>query len=45
MKFEKIVLELTKYESLDIIAASPEDPTQGTTDPVANTDPFASDKW
>ena len=45
MKFEKIILELEKYESLDIIAASTgEDPTQPT-DPTQNTDPFANDKW
>ena len=45
MKFEKIVLELEKYESLDIIAASTgEDPTLPT-DPTQNTDPFANDKW
>ena len=45
MKFEKIVLELEKYESLDIIAASPEDPTEGTTVVTQNTDPFEADKW
>ena len=44
MKFQKIVLELTKYESLDIIAASP-DPVEPTTDPQKDTDPFANDKW
>ena len=45
MKFEKIILELEKYESLDIIAASTgEDPTQPT-DPTHNTDPFEADKW
>ena len=45
MKFQKIVLELEKYESLDIIAASSEDPTQPTTDPQLGTDPYAGDKW
>ena len=45
MKFQKLVLELTKYESLDIIAASPEDPTQPTTDPQLGTDPYEADKW
>ena len=45
MKFEKIVLELTKYQSLDIIASSPENPTEGTTDPQKGTDPYANDKW
>ena len=45
MKFEKTVLELTKYESLDIIAASPEDPAQPTTDPQLGTDQYGNDKW
>ena len=45
MKFEKLSLELTKYESLNIIAASPEDPAQPTTDPQLGTDPYGSDKW
>ena len=47
MKFEKIVLELEKYESLDIIAASTggEEPTEGTTIATQNTDPFEADKW
>ena len=46
MKFEKIILELEKYESLDIIAASTgEDPTQPTTDPQLGTDPYVNDKW
>ena len=45
MKFEKIVLELERYESLDIIAASPSDPTEGTTEPTQNTDPYGEDKW
>ena len=47
MKFKKIVLELEKYESLDIIAASPDpvDPTEGTTDPQNGTDPYQNDKW
>ena len=44
MKFEKITLELTKYESLDIIAASPEEPTQPTTNPQLGTDPYGEDK-
>ena len=43
MKFEKIVLELEKYQSLDIIAASTEE--QPTTDPQLGTDPYANDKW
>ena len=47
MKFENIILELTKYESLDIIAASPDPdtPTQSTTDPQLGTDPYGNDKW
>ena len=45
MKFEQIVLELEKYQSLDIIAASTEDPNQPTTDPQLGTDPYANDKW
>ena len=47
MKFEKIVLELEKYESLDIIASSPseEDPTQTPTVPTTKYDPYEEDKW
>ena len=47
MKFQKIVLELEKYESLDIIAASPEQAgtTEPTTDPQLGTDPYGNDKW
>ena len=45
MKFHKLSLDLEKYESLDIIAASPEEPTQSTTDPQLGTDPYGSDKW
>ena len=47
MKFQKIVLELEKYESLDIIAASTgrEEPTEGTTVATQNTDPYGEDKW
>ena len=47
MKFEIPETELKKYESLDIIAASPDpvDPTQPTTDPLFGTDPFQDDKW
>ena len=47
MKFQKIVLELEKYQSLDIIASSPgqEGPTEPTTDPQLGTDPFQNDKW
>ena len=47
MKFQKIELELTKYESLDIIAASQEaqEPTQAPTTIPQGTDPFESDKW
>ncbi len=44
MIFEKIVLESEKYESLDIIAASQGDPTQGT-EATTNYDPYEDDKW
>ena len=45
MKFEKIELTLEKYESLDIIATSPEE--EVTEKPVETTkhDPYADDKW
>ena len=45
MKFEKIELELTRYESLDIIATSPEEPTVAPTEPTTKYDPYADDKW
>ena len=47
MRFEQIILELEKYQSLDIIAASPdpEGPTEPTTDPLLGTAPYANDKW
>ena len=46
MKFERIILEIEKYESLDIIAASqPTDPTDPTTPEVAKYDPYGNDKW
>ena len=45
MKFQKIILEHEKYQSLDIIAASTDDPNQPTTDPQLGTDPYANDKW
>ena len=45
MKFEKIVIELEKYESLDIIASSPEDPTEATTEATTKHDPYQNDKW
>ena len=47
MKFEKITIELEKYESLDIIASSPEDTTDPTEKPVETTkyDPYENDKW
>ena len=48
MKFEKIKVELEKYESLDIIASSPEEevtnPTQQPTEPT-KYDPYENDKW
>ena len=47
MKFEKQVLELEKYESLDIIASSPseEETTQTPTQPTTKYDPYEEDKW
>ncbi|MBQ4155947.1 MAG: hypothetical protein IJD90_03995 [Clostridia bacterium] len=48
MKFVKISLELEKYESLDIIASSPEDTTDPSvvpTQPSVNNDPYENDKW
>ena len=46
MKFEKITVELEKYESLDIIASSPEEENP-TEKPVETTkyDPYENDKW
>lgn len=45
MKYETLEIKFEKYEVLDIIAASPMDPTQGSTEPTANTDPYEADKW
>lgn len=45
MKFEKIILEVEKYESLDIIATSFEEPTQAPTETIIKHDPYESDKW
>ncbi len=45
MKFQKIILELEKYESLDIIAASQENPTQAPTEATTKHDPYENDKW
>ena len=45
MKFEKIVLELEKYESLDIIATSQEEPSTGAPEVVTKHDPYGDDKW
>ena len=48
MKFEKIAVEFEKYESLDIIATSPEEEVTNPTDkPVETTkyDPYENDKW
>ena len=48
MKFEPIKIEFEKYESLDIIASSPEeDATNPTEKPVETTkhDPYENDKW
>ena len=48
MKFEKIEITLKKYESLDIIASSPEEEVTDPTNPVEPTtkyDPYENDKW
>ena len=47
MKFEKIELELTHYESFDIITTSleVEDPTVAPTEPTTKYDPYENDKW
>lgn len=45
MKFEKIILEIEKYESLDIIATSFEEPTQAPTETITKNDPYENDKW
>ena len=46
MKFESVKIEFEKYESLDIIASSPE---EGTTvspiEPSKSNDPYENDKW
>ena len=46
MKYQRIDLELEKYQSVDIIAASqPTDPTDPTTPEIAKYDPYGEDKW
>ena len=45
MKFEKIELTLDRYETLDIIAASPEEPTEAPTEATTKYDPYENDKW
>ena len=45
MKFEKITVEFEKYESLDIIASSPEEPTEAPTEATTKYDPYENDKW
>lgn len=45
MKFEKISLELEKYESLDVISTSLEEPTQTPTEATTKYDPYEDDKW
>lgn len=48
MKFEKIEITFEKYQSLDIIATSPEEevPTTGNPiDPTIQNDPYENDKW
>ena len=45
MKYQRIDLELEKYESLDIIAASKEEPTTGAPEATTKNDPYGEDKW
>lgn len=45
MKFETVKIELEKYESLDIIASSLEEPTVTPTEPTTKYDPYENDKW
>ena len=47
IKFEKIKIELEKYESLDIITSSPSEDVTDPTTPVEPTkhDPYENDKW
>ena len=45
MKFEKQVIEFERYESLDIIASSPEEPTEAPTEATTKHDPYGNDKW
>ena len=45
MKFEKQVIEFERYESLDIIASSPEEPTEAPTEATTKHDPYQNDKW
>lgn len=45
MRFEKIELDLSKLEVVDIIASSPEEPTQQPTEVTTKHDPYADDKW
>lgn len=44
MKYQRIDLELEKYQSVDIIAASQEQTTQGT-EAITKNDPYGEDKW
>lgn len=45
MNFLNAEVEFEKLEAMDIIAASPEIPTEGPTEPTENTDPYEADKW
>lgn len=47
MKYQRIDLELEKYQSVDIISASQEveDPTVAPTEPTTKYDPYKNDKW
>ena len=47
MKFETIKIEFERYESLDIIASSPEEVPTEPVQPETTTkyDPYENDKW
>ncbi len=45
MNFETIKIEFEKYESLDIIATSFEEPTETPTQATTQHDPYQNDKW
>ena len=45
MKFETLEIRFEKYEILDIIATSFEEPTQIPTEVTTKHDPYEEDKW